>query len=85
MPLHYFKQECGNNLAAVNYPECRRGAAHASEPHVGLRRTGSGCRTTEKDGGGFMVTACDYSYEIVSFIVGVITIIVILRVPTAIL
>lgn len=36
------------------------------------------------DGGLRVVTACDNSCEIVSFIIGVITITVILRVPTAI-
>lgn len=39
----------------------------------------------DEKAGGCMVTACDNSYEIVSFIAGVITIIVILRLPTAIL
>lgn len=73
-----------------------RGVAHANA--LPLRRIkkwteadGTTKRAEDKDGknrnekdGECTVTACDNRREIVSFIVGVITIIVISRVPTAI-
>lgn len=96
MLLHYFKQENGNNLDREPSGSKRR--AHANEHALPLRKIkrwtgadGATKRAEDKEGKnrngkdeGCAVTACDNSREIVSFIVGVITIIVILRVPTAI-
>lgn len=75
MPLHYFKQNArGNNPGR----EPSGWPAHANESAANGE---AGSRKAEDEGGGErkmrVVTACDNSCEIVSFIIGVITITVI--------